>query len=189
MISLIALLAAAAAAPAYPADAVFGAFAQVCRRVADYPAAAKAANGKGWTEVPSSDEPHLDKLVALGKEAVPDARKSGASYRRAVKGRTLYLVLSRYEDAKLWGNGCHVYDFAAPAEIPQATLERLMRRPCTFRQAQDGVLTKLTWDDGLGNGAPVEAAYVPKGSPLTARTGLAGLVLVAQATGQVAPSR
>jgi hypothetical protein len=181
------LLASSDAAPAYPADAVFAAFSAVCHDINDFGTATKEAKAKGWVEVPANDEPHLDKLVGIGLSQAPDGRKISTSFRRTVKGRTLYLNLARYEDAKIWGNGCRIYDFAASSEISQSTLEKLMKRPSTFRQAQEGLLTKLSWDPGWPNGITVEAAHVPPGSALTDRTGLIGTVLVAQATGHATP--
>jgi len=172
---------------AYPAEAVLDAFTQVCRGVEDYAAAGRAAREKGWKDVAPDDDPNLRKLVDIGMKAVTDGRKVSLNFRRTVKGRTLYLVLSRFQDAKSWANGCRVYDFTAPTALPQPLLEKWMKRPSTFRQAQEGVLTKLSWEPGWGKDITVEAAHVPRGSELTGRTGLAGNVLVAQVTGQAAP--
>ncbi|HWW65929.1 MAG TPA: hypothetical protein VNZ43_14330 [Sphingomonadaceae bacterium] len=181
----ILLLASAEPAPPppYPVSAVLDLFAKTCRGVSDYAATAKAARDAGWEEVPASAEPHLAKLVEIGMTAVPEGRKSGLTFRRTVSGHALYLVLSRYEDARIWGNGCRMYDFAASAELPETALENWMQRPSTFRQAQPGVLVKLTWQPGWSRDITVEAAYIPKGSGITQRTGLVGTALVAQATG------
>lgn len=190
--SLLPLLLLASAEPAappppppYPVAAVLGLFAKTCRGIDNYAATAKAARETGWESVPATAEPHLSKLVEIGMTAVPDGRKSGANFRRTIEGRTLYLVLSRYEDSKIWGNGCRLYDFAAPAELPEPALEAWMKRPSTFRQAQPGVLIKSTWQPGWTPEITIEAAYVPKGSGVTERTGLAGAMLVAQTTGRI----
>jgi hypothetical protein len=176
---------AAAAPPPYPVAAVLSLFAKSCRGIDDYAATVKAARETGWESVPASAEPHLSKLVEIGMRAVPDGRKTGANFRQALDGRTLYLVLSRYEDTKIWGNGCRLYDFAAPAPLPESALEAWMKRPSTFRQARPGVLTKSTWQPGWTPEITVEAAYVPPGSGVTERTGLAGAMLIAQATGRI----
>lgn len=183
---LLPLLLAASdqAASAYPAEAVLEAFGRVCRDVADYPATLRSARALGWKGVAASEEPHLQKLVSLGMGGeASEGRKQTASFRRAVEGRTLYLALSRYADAKGWGNGCRVYDFAARQPLPQPVVEKWMKRPADFRQAQEGVLVKLSWEPGWDGTSAVESAYVPPGSALTGRTGLAGNVLVAQAAG------
>jgi hypothetical protein len=171
--------------PPYPVTTVLELFEKSCRGIDNYAATVKAARELGWESVPANAEPHLAKLVEIGMTTVPDGHKSGANFRQTLAGRTLYLVLSRYEDATIWGNGCRLYDFTAPAELPEPALQAWMNRPSTFRQAQPGALAKSTWQPGWAPEITVEAAYVPKGSGVTERTGLAGAMLVARTTGRI----
>ena len=182
---LLPLLLATGDAPAsvYPAEAVLQAFGQACRGIKDYPATVRAARALGWKDVAAEEEPHLRKLLSVGMTEAAQGHKTTENFRRTVQGRTLYLALSRYADGKSWGNGCRVYDFTAHAEMPEPLVEKWMKRPADFRQAQEGVLVKLSWEPGWDGDVTVESAYVPPGSALTASTGLAGDVLVAQATG------
>jgi hypothetical protein len=111
---------------------------------------------------------------------------SGGSFRRTLAGKTLFLVISRWEGERgMWGNGCRVYDFTASAALDRDLLAQWMGRAPTgdksFGQAGSNVL----WEPGWRNGLTVSVNHVPVGSPFRERYGLSGNVLVAQALGGI----
>jgi hypothetical protein len=184
------LLAASAAVltPQHADLAVLKAFKAACFVVPDFDRIGAAAEKAGWVWVPAASQPNLDMLITKGREAtealVPDAKIAGSQYRGSFGGRTVYLIVSRYQDKDgAWSNGCRVYDFDATAPMPLATLIKWMKRPNTGTLPLPGGITKYRWEPGWKPGRTVESSFVPGDDPISQQFGLKGQVLTAQAIG------
>ncbi|HEY0131683.1 MAG TPA: hypothetical protein VGB57_09780 [Allosphingosinicella sp.] len=175
------------AAPAAAAEReMLDAFKSACARTGDVGAMKADAAASGWKEMAEETEPRIARLVKLGRDAVEaDSKVSGATFRRALGGRDVFLIVSRYEDKSgYWGVGCRLYDFDAAAPLKAATLEAWMGKPPTGVQEPAPGLTKRLWEpSGWRYGITVEVAHVPQNHPLGKTYGLSGNILTAQAIG------
>ena len=161
-------------------------FRAVCDRVDDLEAMNAAAAADGWQEMLETGDPRVEKLIGKGREAVgDDGEVSGATFRRELGGRTLFLITSRYvNETGFWGNGCRLYHFEADAEIAPDLLRSWMGRPPTGRQDLGPAIgRKSLWEPGWRSGLTVEINHVAQGTPFAETLGLSGNVLVAQAIG------
>lgn len=181
---------AATPAPSAEDRALFAAFKGVCRNVRSLDAMDQAARRGGWRAVPAEAHPNLARLVNGGREALlkdePDAALAGAQYTRAVGGRTLWLVTSRYADKDgYWANGCRVYDFDAATALSASTLVALMGRPNSGTMPLPEGGTKLLWEPGWKSGHSVEVSFATGLDPVSQKFGLKGQVLTAHAIGRI----
>jgi hypothetical protein len=178
-------------APAQPAAApaerqMLDAFKSACSRTGnDIEAMKKDAASSGWTAIAEGSEPRVDRLVKLGRESVEaDAKITGASFRRALGGRAVFLIVSRYEDKDgIWGTGCRLYDFDATAALDAKMLQAWMGKPPTGVQSPAPGLSKRLWEPGWRDGITIEVNHVPQNHPAGQAYGLSGNILVAQAIG------
>ena len=185
MSALISFLLAAQAVASPGADRpVLDAFRAACERTGDLEAMKADAAASGWTPMADDGEPRVEKLIRMGKEAVEEGTLSGAAFRRALDGRDLFLILSRYEDPSgYWGVGCRLYDFDAAAAVDGAVLASWMgREPTGTIEVEPGIGRRL-WEPGWREGVNIEVTHVPPGHALAQTFGLSGNVLVAQAIG------
>lgn len=187
---LAALLAAALQAPA-PAPAperqLLDSFKSACSRIGNdiEPAKADAARA-GWSAMAEDGDPRIARLVKLGREATEkDGTSTGATYRRRLGGRDVFLILSRYEDVSgSWGVGCRLYDFEATRPLKAKLLTKWMGKPPTGVQEPAPGLSKRLWEPaGWSYGVTVEVNHVPQNHPFGKTYGLSGNILVAQAIG------
>lgn len=180
------LLLLAAPAGAVPEREMLDSFKSACSRTGNDIEAMKAdAASSGWTEMAEDSEPRIARLLKLGRDAVEaDAKVSGASFRRTLHGRDIFLVLSRYEDKDgIWGTGCRLYDFDATSPLKAKLLKAWMGKPPTGVQEPAPGLSKRLWEPGWRNGITLEVNHVPQNHPVGKTYGLSGNVLVAQAIG------
>ena len=183
---LTALLLALQAQPAPAERPMLDAFRSVCDKVETLEGMKTAALASGWEEIPDSAEPRIERLNKLGRDAVDkDGTSSGANFRRTIGDRTLFLLLSRYEDKSgFWGNGCRLYDFEATAGVPDAELESWMaRKPTGIVSPDPKVGRRLLWEPGWRSGLTVEVNHIPQTSIFREQYGLSGNILVVQAIG------
>ena len=185
-----ALLFAAPAQSAAPAEApverqLLDAFKTACSRTGEVAAMKADAAASGWKEMAEESEPRVARLVKLGRDSVEaDAKVSGATFRRALGGRDIFLIVSRYEDRDgIWGVGCRLYDFEATRPIEAKLLERWMGKPPTAVQKPVPGFTKHLWEPGWRDGITLEINHVPRNHPVGKTYGLSGNILVAQAIG------
>jgi hypothetical protein len=185
MLSLAALL--LAAQPAAAAERpMLDAFKGACSRIGNDLEPAKAdALRSGWTAMAEDGDPRVARLVKLGREATEkDGTNSGATFRRALGGQDIFLIVSRYQDKSgFWGSGCRLYHFEATAPLEGRLLEAWMGRPPTGVQEPAPGLSKRLWEPGWRDGITIEVSHVPQKHPLGQQYGLSGNVLVAQAIG------
>ncbi len=182
------LLAAAPAAPTPPIERqMLDSFKGACSRIGNDLEAAKAdAVRSGWTPMAEDGDPRVARLIKQGKDAVEkDGTATGASFRRSMGGRDIFLIVSRYQDKSgFWGSGCRLYHFEATAQLDSKLLEAWMGRPPTGVQEPAPGLTKRLWEpSGWREGITVEVGHVPQKHPLGQRFGLSGNILTAQAIG------
>ena len=189
-ILLVALILAVPAPSAEPAATpereMLEAFKAACSRTGTDIEAMKAdAAGSGWTAMADDGDPRIARLVKLGHdEADSDGKVDGASFRRTLSGRDLFLIVSRYEDRTgFWGAGCRLYDFEATAPLAGPALEAWMGKPPTAVEAPAPGLSKRLWEPGWRDGITVEINHVPQNHPIGQQYGLSGNILVAQAIG------
>lgn len=183
---LAAVLLAVQAPPALPPEReVLDPFKAACSRTGDLESMKADAAGSGWTAMADDGDPRIARLLKLGREAVEaDGKIAGASFRRSVGRRDVFLIVSRYEDKSgFWGVGCRLYDFAATAPMGRAALEAWMGKPPTGVQAPAPGLSKRLWEPGWRDGITVEVNHVPQNHPFGKTYGLSGNILVAQAIG------
>jgi len=162
------------------------AFRAACARTGNDIEAMKAdAAASGWTAMADGDDPRIERLVRLGRTAADAGGKvAGASFRRTMGGRDLFLIVSRYEDSSgIWGSGCRLYDFDATAPLEGAPLEAWMGKPPTAVEVPAPGLSKRLWEPGWRDGISIEISHVPQKHPLGLQYGLSGNILVAQAIG------
>jgi hypothetical protein len=181
---LLALQAQPAAASAE--RPMLDAFRTVCDKVESLEGMKAAAAASGWEGFPDSAEPRIERLNTLGREATgKDGTSSGANFRRKLGDRTLFLIVTRYEDKSgFWGNGCRLYHFEAAAGIPDAELENWMgRRPTGIVSPGLQHGRRLLWEPGWRDGFTVEINHVPQTSIYREQYGLSGNILVVQAIG------
>ena len=188
MLTLAALLLAPPAAPAPPGDRpMLDAFKGACSRIGrDLEPAKSDAVQAGWTAMAEEGDPRIARLLKLGREAVEkDATSTGATFRRSVGGREIFLIVSRYQDKSgYWGSGCRVYHFEAAAPLDARLLETWMGKPPTGVQEPAPGLVKRLWEpSGWREGISVEVSHVPRDHPAGKQFGLSGNILVAQAIG------
>ncbi|HEU0099894.1 MAG TPA: hypothetical protein VFQ67_14110 [Allosphingosinicella sp.] len=186
MLGLAALL--LAAQPAAPAERqMLDAFKAACSRIGNDIEAAKAdALRSGWTAMSEDGDPRVARLVKLGREATEkDGSSSGATFRRALGGRDIFLIVSRYQDKTgFWGSGCRLYHFEAAAPFDAGLLQAWMGKPPTGVQEPAPGLSKRLWEPaGWSDGVTVEVSHVPQKHPLGQQYGLSGNILTAQAIG------
>lgn len=179
---------ATALLPSAEDKALFAAFKAPCSQVRKLDRMSKAARKAKWQEVAEDAHPNLASLVRGGREATlkgePDAAVSGTQFRKIVGERTLWLVISRYQDKSgYWGNGCRVYDFDAAAPLSLDTLTALMGKPNTGTVPLPDGNVKHLWEPGWKSGHSVEVSYLAGTDPVSQKFGLKGLVLTAQAIG------
>ncbi|HEX8262492.1 MAG TPA: hypothetical protein VF547_06425 [Allosphingosinicella sp.] len=175
-----------AAPPPAPERELLDAFNAACSRTGTDIAAMKAdALATGWTEMADEAEPQVARLVRLGREAADaDGKVDGASFRRKLGGRDVFLIVSRYEDrSRFWGAGCRLYDFEATAPLDGPALENWMGKPPTHVEEPAPGLSKRLWEPGWRDGISLEISYVAQGNPVGHQYGLSGNILVAQAIG------
>ncbi|HET9637731.1 MAG TPA: hypothetical protein VFP12_00820 [Allosphingosinicella sp.] len=174
------------AAPAVPEREMLDSFKSACSRTGNDIEAMKAdAAASGWTEMAEDSEPRIARLLKLGRDSVEaDAKVSGASFRRTLGGRDIFLVLSRYEDKEgIWGTGCRAYDFEATRPFNVKLLNKWMGKPPTGVQEPAPGLSKRLWEPGWRDGITLEVNHVPQNHSVGKTYGLSGNVLVAQAIG------
>ena len=174
-------------APASAERAMLDAFKGACSRIGDDLEPTKAdALSAGWTAMAEDGDPRVGRLVKMGREATEkDGTSTGATYRRAVNGQDIFLIVSRYQDKSgFWGAGCRLYHFEATAPLDGKFLESWMGRPPTGVQFPAPGLEKRLWEpSGWREGVTVEVNHVPQDHPVGKTYGLSGNVLVAQAIG------
>ena len=183
---LAALLIAAQAAPAEAGDrAVLDAFRAVCDRVDDLEAMRAEAVRGGWTSIEDADDPRIARINQMGRESAADmARVEIGTYRAELGGREHFLILSRFEDSNgMWGHGCRLYQFGAPAPIDGDLLTGWMTRPPTGADDLPGYGSQRLWEPGWRMGMTVKAMHVPEDSRYRAQAGFSGNVLIAEAIG------
>lgn len=168
-----------------PETGMLAAFRAACDRVDALEAMKTDAAAAGWEAIAEDADPRVARLHRIGREGVgADGTVSGATFRRTVGERELFLIVSRYEDESgFWGNGCRVYDFAATAPVDPAALEAWMGRPPTGVEDLGTGLGRRLWEPGWRDGLTIEISHVPPGHPLGEKFGLEGNVLIAQAIG------
>ena len=178
------LLALQPTAPA-PERAMLDAFKAACSRTGSDIEAVKADAAAGWTAMAEDGDPRVARLAKLGRDAADaDGKLAGATYRRSLVGRDIFLIVSRYEDRTgFWGAGCRVYDFEATAPLDGPGLEAWMGKPPTHVEVPAPGLSKRLWEPGWRDGVTLEISHVPQNHPLGQQYGLSGNVLVAQAIG------
>jgi len=180
------LLAVQAAPSPLPGRELLDAFKAACSRTgSDIEAMKVDAARSGWTEMADDAEPRIARLVKLGREgAGTDGNVSGATFRRTLGGRQVYLIVSRYEDKTgFWGTGCRLYDFDAAAPIEGELLEAWMGKPPTAVETPAPGLSKRLWEPGWRDGVTLEISHVPQDDLLGQHYGLSGNILTAQAIG------
>jgi hypothetical protein len=184
MLVLAALLAAAQPAAASERE-LLDAFKAACGRTGDLAAMKADAVAGGWQPVADDADPRIERLNRIGRESAPaDGRVEGASFRRTVEGRDLFLIVSRYDDESgFWGVGCRLYDFTAATPLDATALEAWMGRPPTGVEEPDPGLQRRLWEPGWRDGITIEASHVPQGHALGQTYGLSGNILLAQAIG------
>jgi hypothetical protein len=163
------------------------AFRQVCEKVTDWNQLSTAASQSGWQVFDEAANPQLARINRIGREAVgTEGRMLGTSFRRTLAGRTVFLVVSRWEGARgIWGNGCRLYDFTAAAPVNRDLLVAWMGRAPTGNQSFGQAGSNLLWEPGWRDGLTVSVNHVPATSAFRERYGLSGNVLVAQALGGI----
>jgi hypothetical protein len=183
--ALLLLAAQAAPIPAPPEREMLDAFKAACSRTGDLEKMKSDALAAGWEAVADEADPRIERLNRLGKEGVgADGTLAGASFRRTISGRQVFLIQSRYEDETgFWGVGCRGYDFEAAAPLDPALLEAWMGKPSTGVQDLGGGLGRRLWEPGWRDGVTIEVSHVPAGHPMGESFGLSGNILVAQAIG------
>jgi hypothetical protein len=182
------LAAPAASAPAATAEReMLNAFKAACSRTGNDIEAMKAdAARSGWTAMAEDGDRRVGRLVKLGRDSTEkDGIATGATFRRMVGGRDIFLIVSRYQDKTgFWGSGCRLYDFEAPAQLDGKRLEAWMGKPPTGVQEPAPGLSKRLWEpSGWREGITVEVSHVPQEHPLGRQYGLSGNILTAQAIG------
>lgn len=178
------LLLAAPAPP--PHREVLDAFKGACARIGNDLEPTKGDAVKaGWTAMAEDGDPRIARLVKLGREAVEkDGTSTGATYRRRLGGRDIFLIVSRYQDRSgFWGSGCRLYDFEATRPLEARLLDRWMGKPATGVQAPAPGLTKRLWEPGWRDRITIEVNHIPRNHPAGQAYGLSGNILVAQAIG------
>jgi len=187
MLTLVALLLAAPAPSApEPERALLDAFRAACSRTGNDIGPMKAdAARSGWTEMAEDSEPRVARLVRMGREATEkEGTATGATYRRRLGGRDIFLIVSRYQDKSgFWGTGCRLYDFEATRPLEARLLNKWMGKPPTGVQEPAPGLSKRLWEPGWRDGITLEVNYVPLNHPAGQSYGLSGNILVAQAIG------
>jgi hypothetical protein len=185
---LAALLLASAAPSTVPSERqVLDAFKSACSRVGNDIEPVKAdAAGAGWTAMAEDADGRVARLVKLGRDsAEKSGAAAGATFRRRVGQRDIFLIVSRYQDKSgFWGSGCRLYDFEATAPLDPKLLQAWMGRPPTGVQEPAPGLSKRLWEpSGWREGITVEVSHVPQKHPLGQQYGLSGNILTAQAIG------
>ncbi len=178
------LLLAVQAAPAAERE-MLDAFKAACGRVDTFDAMKTDAAAAGWEAIAEDADPRVARLHKIGREGVGgDGTISGATFRRVLGERHIFLIASRYEDKTgFWGNGCRVYDFAATGPVDGAALEAWMGKPPTGVEDLGTGLGRRLWEPAWRDGLTVEISHVPQGHPLGAMYGVEGNILIAQAVG------
>lgn len=168
-----------------PGRAMLDAFKAACARVDAFEAMKTDAAASGWEAIAEDADPRVERLNRIGRESLGgDGTISGATYRRTVEDRQIFLIVSRYEDRSgYWGNGCRVYDFAATAPVDPAALEAWMGRAPTGVEDFGAGVGRRLWEPGWRDGLTVEITHVPPGHPMAEAFGVEGNVLIAQAIG------
>lgn len=164
--------------------ALLEAFAAPCQHVEDYGKMTAAAPAAGWETIAETAVPRVASLIDKGRKALEDNEKmSGATFQRTHQGRPVYLIISRVEmKGGVWGNGCRVYDFDAPAPLDIATAKAWIGKEPTGVQDLGGGLIKHLWEPWV-SGRTFEVNYVPASHPAGKAWGLSGVVLVSGAIG------
>jgi hypothetical protein len=174
------------AAQPVPEREMLDAFNAACARTGNDIEAMKAdAAASGWSAMAEEAEPRIARLVKLGRDSTEaDGTSTGATFRRTLGRRDIFLIVSRFEDKSgFWGVGCRLYDFDAPAALDGAALKAWMGKPPTAVENPAPGLTKRLWEPGWRDGITLEVNHVPKGHPAGQSFGLSGNILVAQAIG------
>lgn len=188
-LALAALLLTAQPAPSEPASPdwrLLEAFRLACERVDDFDRLRPDALARGWAEMAEADDPRVERLARIGREAVAadGGALSGASFRRRLADRDLFLIVSRWQGrGGAWGNGCRLYHFEAGAELAPVMLEIWMGRPPTGVETLPGTGVKRLWEPAWRDGVTVEVNHVRADSEAARLYGLSGNILVAQAMG------
>lgn len=185
LLAALVLVAPAQSAAASAEREMLDAFRSACSRTGEVEAMKADAAASGWKEMAEEVEPRVARLVKLGRDSVEsDAKVSGATFRRTLGGRDIFLIVSRYEDKEgIWGVGCRLYDFDATRPIEAKLLDRWMGKPPTAIQEPAPGFTKRHWEPGWRDGITLEVNHVPQNHPVGKTYGLSGNILVAQAIG------
>lgn len=180
------LLLAAAGSGSVPEREMLDSFRSACARTGNDIAPMKAdAVRSGWTEMAEDSEPRVGRLVRMGREATEkEGTSTGATYRRRLGARDIFLIVSRYQDKSgFWGTGCRLYDFEATRPLNAKLLNKWMGKPPTGIQQPAPGLSKRLWEPGWRDGITLEVNHVPQNHPVGKTYGLSGNILVAQAIG------
>ncbi len=180
------LLALAAPSTPPPEREMLDSFKAACARTGDVESMKADAAASGWTAMAEESEPRVARLVKMGREATAkDGTSTGATFRRRLGGRDIFLIVSRYEDnSGFWGVGCRLYDFEATRPLKPKLLTQWMGKPPTGVQEPAPGFSKRLWEPaGWREGITVEVNHVPQNHPVGKTYGLSGNVLVAQAIG------
>ncbi len=185
---LAAVLLASAAPSTIPSERqVLDAFKSACSRVGSDIEPVKAdAAGAGWAAMAEDGDERVARLAKLGREsAEKSGTAAGATFRRRVGRRDIFLIVSRYQDkAGFWGAGCRLYDFEAAKPLDGKLLEAWMgRRPTGVQEPAAGLSKRLWEPSGWREGITVEVSHIPQNHPLGQQFGLSGNILTAQAIG------
>jgi hypothetical protein len=183
---LLALPAPAAPEAASAERPMLDAFRSVCDKIDTLDGMKAAAVADGWEQFHEREEPRIERLNTIGRDAIgSDGTATGANYRRTIGDRRLFLLVTHYVDESgIWGNGCRMYHFDAAAGIPDSELEAWMaRKPTGIQDPGSQYGRRLLWEPGWRSGLTVEVTHVPATSVYREQLGLSGNVLVAQALG------
>ena len=185
LLAALLLLAAQPAAAVAPEQAMLQSLKAACDRAGDIDAMKADAAAAGWEPMADDAHPQVAKLNRIGRMAVGAyGTMAGASFRRTLGGKELFLIVSRHEDdSGVWGAGCRLYDFTATAPLDPAVLESWMGRGPTGVETPAPGLSRRLWEPGWRDGLTFEASHVPQGHELGKTIGLSGNILVAQAIG------
>lgn len=176
-----------AAAESSPVRDMLDAFKRACSRIGNDIEPTKAdAVRAGWKVMAEDGDPRVARLIKMGREATEkDGTSTGATFRRAMGGQDIFLIVSRYQDKSgFWGSGCRLYHFEATAPLEGKLLEAWMGKPPTGVQVPAPGLEKRLWEPaGWREGIAVEVNHVPQNHQLGETFGLSGNILTAQAIG------
>lgn len=156
---LLGLAALCAVGPAFAAPSAYDEafaknFAETCipGRLG-YETTQSAALAAGWAEVPRTDDPRLDTLMASSEREAADPELKASfvfkTYARDIEGQRHYLVVSRMtavvtDPADPWiTTGCYLYNFDAKAAVDPAPISAVLETEIATRQDINGTSSVL----------------------------------------------